>query len=912
MTVLHSPVPAMIRTFVLIIAFFVAPISWAAAQVAGPIEQELTLGVLAYRGLDEATIRWQPLADYLSEQVPGVHVHVRPLLRHEAEKVLDRGELQLLLVNPYDYAWLEASRGVTRIATLRPRNAGNAPPMFGAVVFQRADSPPLISLESLQDKRMAAAGADSFPFLMIQRELSELGHDPANFFKTMEHTGLPQSRVVDRVLSGQADAGIVRTGVLEELVAQGRLAPGAVRVLPATPNVAFRQAVSSRLYPEWPFSIAPSLDPAVARHILRALLDLESDSAVSIAADIDGWAPPMDYSGVTALMHELHLGPFAVPPDLALMSLLKRYWSWLFVILAAVLLMVVLIFLRSNRRLMLLTDRLDGTLEGLGDAVFRVDAKGQVSYMNPEAEALCGHLLRDVQGQSICEIMQLVDADTQRPLDGQLERISKGEDVAPLPQRVEVKNHARRVLSLKMNVLRDERGQTQGLVLALHDVTAITRLNEKLRWQAEHDPLTGLFNQRGLERALEEIGQEPLPPSSLYFALLDLDDFKAVNDQAGHAVGDEILHMVADVLLLWSRPGSLVARMSSDEFSILLRDLSLDEVMKELHTLVDQVGALRLHRNGKDYQVGASVGLVEFDRRMGGLEYHLGEADAACVQAKQQGGDRVHLHSPDDADIARHHADLAWVTRLREALHNDDFQLFGQLILPAAPGEEVHCEVLLRLEDGKGMAMPGDFIPAAERQRLMPRIDRRVVKRALELFAPMQDCAVLTINLSAQSVQDPLLGADLLSWFETFGVRPERVCFEITETAALDNLPLAIGLMKRLQTLGCRFALDDFGSGLLSFSMLRSLPVDYLKIDGKLIKEFRQDAVAEVMLGSILDLARLLNMHSIAEWVEDGVTRDILTDLGVNYLQGYGLHRPVPLADAFDDAGRFMTLPLPG
>ncbi|MEW6765754.1 MAG: EAL domain-containing protein [Pseudomonadota bacterium] len=896
---------AMIGTLFLVIAFFVsAPASMAEDEGQA---RELTLGVLAYRGLDEVRTRWQPLADYLGKHVPGITVRVQPLLRHEAEAGLDKGELHLVLVNPYDYAWLEASRGVSRIATLRPRGMGDVAPMFGAVVLVRADSPSE-SLEDLRGKKLVSPAPDSFPTLMIQRELHLLGHDPAHFFGAMEYTGLPQSRTVERVLGGGVDAGIVRTGVLEELVARGRVTPGAYRILPPPTPVTFSQPVSSRLYPEWPMAIASSIEPSLSRHILSALLTIEPDDPVAIAADIDGWAPPLDYSGVSGLMHDLKLGPFSDRKPLDPLTLLKLYWPWLAVLLAAVLSALMLTVLRSNRRLTRLTQRLDSTLDGLGDAVVRVDLKGLINYMNPEAEFLCGLPLHEAQGRPVCKVFVLLDAETLEPLEGRLLEVLRLGDAAGLPQRVEVINHVRHVLSLRVRLLRDERGQSEGMVLALHDITAITRLNEKLRWQAEHDPLTGLFNQRGLERAFLDMQAEGQGEPQAFLALLDLDDFKAVNDQGGHAAGDEMLRLVADVSLLWAPVDAMVVRMNSDEFVILLRGLPQQQAIDALHDLVEQIAALRLHRDGRDYQVGASVGIVRYDPAMGGLEQHVGEADAACVQAKAQGGDRVHLHHPDDEAIARHHADLAWVTRLRDALHHDAFQLYGQLILPVVPGDDIHCEVLLRLDDGQGLAMPGEFIPAAERQRLMPRIDRRVVRSALSRFAPMQDAAVLTINLSAQSVQDPLIGDDIVAWFESAGVRPERVCFEITETAALDNLPQATRLMQRLQGLGCRFALDDFGSGLLSFGMLRSLPVDYLKIDGKLVQEFRQDPVAEVMLGSILDLARLLNMHSIAEWVEDDETGAVLTEHGVNYLQGYGLHRPAPLDQAFVRASELAVV----
>jgi len=857
--------------------------------------------VLAYQLPEEVHARWQPLADYLSEHVPGVRVSVRPLMRHEAESGLERGELHLLLINPYDYAWLETSHGVTRIATLRPRGYGDLQPLFGAVVFQRADAPALQGLAALRGKRIAAVAPDAFPMLMVQREILALGHDPLDFFGSVDYTGLPHLNVVQQVLDGTAEAGIVRTGLLEELVAKGRIPAHALRIVPGPRPVAFRHASSTRLYPEWPLAIAPGLEPSVTHRILHALLEIEPESPVAIASGIEGWAPPLEYSEVTALMRDLQLGSFAPSSTPSLGDFLRAHWPVLGLSLAGVLLVMLLFSARSNRRLLHLAERLDTTLDGLGDAVVRLDAQGRVDYMNPVAEALCLQGLAQARGCSANSVLFLVDPDSGAPLGSALVEAARTGEVEDLPRRVEIRNHIRHVLSLGVRPLSREGGG--GLVLALHDITAITSLNDELRWQANHDPMTGLSNQRALERAFLEAVGRPAGDAGDMLALLDLDDFKAVNDQAGHAAGDALLRQMADVLRAWSPEGSLVARMAGDEFIVLLRQTTVEQGMGELQGLVERISDFRLHYDGRDFQVGASIGAVVIDRQAS-LEYHLIEADAACMQAKDQGGDRVQLHLPGDAAILRHHADLAWVTRLRDALNTDAFGLYGQLILPTHPSGEPHCEVLLRLQDGDTLAAPDSFIPAAERQRMMPRLDRWVVRQALALFAPLQDAAVLAVNLSAQSVQDPRLGDDLLRWFEATGVRPDRVCFEITETAALDNLEQAASLVRRLQELGCRFALDDFGSGLFSFGMLRSLPVDYLKIDGKLVRDFMDDAVAEVMLTTILELGQLLDMRTIAEWVEGDESREVLTQLDVDYLQGYALHRPAPLLEALAHAAQ--------
>jgi diguanylate cyclase (GGDEF)-like protein len=428
------------------------------------------------------------------------------------------------------------------------------------------------------------------------------------------------------------------------------------------------------------------------------------------------------------------------------------------------------------------------------------------------------------------------------------------------------------------------------------------RAQETLAYQARHDALTDLMNraefERRLERALADAREQGAAHCLLY---LDLDQFKVVNDTCGHTAGDELLKRLAGVLREQMRDHDTLARLGGDEFGVLLEGCGLDPARRIAEGLLATIKQFHFVWEGKNFSIGASIGLVPIDAHSESVADALRQADIACYAAKDHGRNRMHVFAPDDAELASRHGEMQWVARLTEAIEQNRFCLYRQTIaaLGNHAGRAPRWEFLLRLDDGRGgVIAPVTFIPAAERYNLMPAIDRWVVRAALAHLAVLTgDDAqgAFFINLSGASLSDAAFFDFLRAELEAQRILPGRVVFEITETAAITIFHDAVRFMRELRELGCRFALDDFGSGLSSFSYLRTLPVDYVKIDGQFVRAMHADPMARAIVRAANDIAHTVGLRTIAESVETGEEWRALAEIGVDYAQGYHIERPCPL-----------------
>jgi len=462
-----------------------------------------------------------------------------------------------------------------------------------------------------------------------------------------------------------------------------------------------------------------------------------------------------------------------------------------------------------------------------------------------------------------------------------------------------------RSIEVSVSPLRDQGGDLGGTVITLRDVSDLRGLTRQMSYQASHDPLTGLVNRREFERRLQEALEEAHGADQRHvFCYLDLDRFKAVNDESGHVAGDNMLREVAGLLKEAVRDSDTVGRLGGDEFGILLKGCPLEKARQIADDVVRAIGDFRFVWKDKIFNVGVSVGLIEVTRESSTLEDLVDAADSACYVAKKQGG-RVHVYSARDEAAARKSGEIHWLQSLQSALKDGRFELYAQPIVAvdskATAGPAL--EVLLRLrEDGGGTVTPSEFMGAAERYRLMPHVDRWVVQTAL---AALGNGAVrlapgrsLCINLSGQTLGDGAFLEFVVDCLDRTGVAPDRVCFEVTENSVITNIEHARRFIGVLHGMGCKFALDDFGRGLSSFSNLKNLQLDYLKIDGYFIRNLASDNVNQAMVTAMIKLARSLKFEVIAEHVEDMSSLDSARRMGVDFVQGYQVGRPAPLAPA--------------
>ena len=577
-----------------------------------------------------------------------------------------------------------------------------------------------------------------------------------------------------------------------------------------------------------------------------------------------------------------------------------------FIVALAVVVLVVRHSRRSDRALTQEKERAQVTLHSLSEAVIRADAHGVIEYLNPVAARLTGWSSDEARGMKLDQVFSMVKEDVCESKLDIVSRIFSGNQhsASSVDFVNAAKGGAQYCIEMTATPLLNDQGDLVGTVLVFRDVTEIRALARELTYQATHDPLTGLYNRREFERYLQGALAEARTRSVEYsLCYLDLDMFKAVNDTCGHLAGDELLRQLGLLLKQAVRKEDVIARVGGDEFAILLRQCSLERAEGITEQIRRTMKDFRFIWEDKTVDVGVSIGVVRLAADSGDTKDVFSAADVACRVAKEEGRNRVHVFRPNDLTVTRRQREIDWVQRIGRAISENQFLLYGQWIRPLASARKraSHCEVLIHMLDENGqVAGPSAFLPAAERYHLMPIIDRWVVQATFEALRGLPEDAArrlgcFNINLSGQTLCDAEFLSYVLKQFEKSGVAAERICFEITETAAVTNLSSALRLVSRLKDVGCRFALDDFGSGVSSFSYLKNIPVDYLKIDGTFVHNIPEDQTDMAMVSSINQVAHIMGIETIAEYVENDGIRAALETLGVDYGQGFALARPEPL-----------------
>ena len=447
------------------------------------------------------------------------------------------------------------------------------------------------------------------------------------------------------------------------------------------------------------------------------------------------------------------------------------------------------------------------------------------------------------------------------------------------------------------------RGTETLLLITCENISDSHRLGESVGYQSTHDELTGLANRKTLESRLQRVLESAHSEGSEHaLAILDIDQFRVINETFGHDAGDELLRQVARLLEATGRKRDTLARIGGDDFAWLLEDCSLREATLALETARAAVEACEFEWLGRRMPVSVSIGVVRIDRYCDSPLSALGMADAGCYAARDAGRNRVHVYEFDDEKVVSRHSQMRWVTRINEALREDRFELCLQRIMPllGEPEAGEHYEILIRMRDERGeLVMPGQFLPAAERYHLAGRIDRWVVGRTLEWLQAhpgvLDRLKLCAINLSGQSLGNDRMLAFILERLDRSGVPAQKLCFEVTETAAVADIMQATRFMNILRSRGCSFSLDDFGSGFSSFGYLKNLPVDILKIDGSFVRGIASSSVDLAMVKSINEMGHLLGKRTVAEFVEDETSLALLRSVKVDYAQGYAFGRPVPI-----------------
>ena len=558
------------------------------------------------------------------------------------------------------------------------------------------------------------------------------------------------------------------------------------------------------------------------------------------------------------------------------------------------------------------------TLESISEGVITTDNEGRIDYMNLAAETLIGTNRDDASGHRLGELFTLVDDADRRPLGDPVERCLAMRRRVNMGRRavlVTVDGEHEYSVELTASPVRGPSNSISGAVVVFHDVSELRGLTRKMSYQATHDPLTGLINRREFERRLDEAMDTAHSEEAVHMLFyMDLDRFKAVNDSCGHLAGDNMLREVAALIKEQVRDSDFVGRLGGDEFGALLIGCPIEKARQIANDICNAVADYRFVWKDKIFNIGISVGLVEISHASGTLQDVMSAADSACYMAKQSGRGQVHVYSARDEAVARERGDIQWLRHLQTALHEDSFELAVQPIIAmrgrAESGPAV--EVLIRLDDGLGRATgSAEFLRPAERYQMMPQIDRWVINATLAAIAGGEiklpghrSCA---INLSGQTLGDESFLGFVVDALDRSGVAPSSICLEVTEAAILSNVQHAQRFIEVLHGIGCEFSLDDFGSGLGSFSSLKHLPIDYLKIDGTYTRNLQTDLVNQEMVNAMIRLARTMEFQVVAEQVEHQDDFDWLREVGVDFVQGHFVEAPSLLGSGSTGSYRMLN-----
>ncbi|RTZ75111.1 MAG: histidine kinase [Gammaproteobacteria bacterium] len=532
------------------------------------------------------------------------------------------------------------------------------------------------------------------------------------------------------------------------------------------------------------------------------------------------------------------------------------------------------------------------------DCIVTIDADDRIIEFNPAAETTFGFKASQVIGKPMAELL-VPESLREQHREGLRRNVETGLSTI-LGTRIETTalRSDGTEFPVELAITRIRQEDRLLFTAFLRDITERRKLEERLQKQASEDDLTGLLNRHTFEAALKRalIDDRQFHHCLMY---LDLDRFKVVNDTSGHGAGDELLKQLADLLRSTVGERGILGRLGGDEFGLILQDCSLDGGQEVARELLEAVSNFRFYWEEKIFTLGMSIGVVSIDDHRSEASRLLSMADAACYRAKEEGRNRYYIYSSADQVLSHRKTELSWINRIESAFEEERFLLYQQPILPLQNGEENNgfFEVLLRMRDEEQqLVTPDKFLPAAERYNLMPTIDRWVVRHTLGwLCANLDYQGIVSINLSGASLTDTLFLTFLLDELETCAIPEGRICFEITETEAITNLSRARGFITELSEAGCHFALDDFGSGMSSYGYLKDLPVDFLKIDGRFVRNMDIDPVSLAMVRSIHEIGHLMGKRTIAEFVGHAAVLKTLQEIGVNFAQGFYLGEPAPL-----------------
>jgi diguanylate cyclase (GGDEF)-like protein/PAS domain S-box-containing protein len=882
------------------------------------------IGVLSFESKPDTASRWQPTANYLHVAVPQQHFEFVPLNYDELNAAVKSGDVDFVLTNPEHYVVL---RNVFRLSpmvtmtTLVDKKASNT---FGGVIFTRKELADIVNLVDVKGRRVAAVGLYSLGGFLAAADVFRHQHIDlrSSDVSSLTFTGTPHSKVVLEVMAGNAEVGIVRTGVLEQMAEQGKLDLSQVRVLNEQPLSLYPQRLSTELFAEWPVAAMPTTPPDLIKTVALALLNIPPDSSFAHAGNYYGFSPPANYAPVEELMRRLK-----VYPNVESMPLWKELWLnyseeieyfifFLFLVGAGASIYLWL----GNRKLRNLSALYQEAQAGLKvtAAAFEsqvgiivTDDKTRIVRANAAFTKMFGYTEPQLLGKSTSMLRSgVIQEGTLRQLWPVL--LDKGHWQGELSCR----HQSGEVLPcvVAITALHQDSDAATGFVGSFLDISIQKQAENQARQLAFFDPLTELPNRRlFIDRLQTEITQAVEKKELGALMFIDLDDFKVLNDTYGHTVGDQLLRLIATRLGRLAGSAALAARLGGDEFVVMLPGLGADEAGAQdkatnfawqIRRAILDPYELSTHSNESlegqflHYNISGSIGVALFGAKDEPVVEVLKRADVAMYQSKVAGKDTIRLYDPRVQSALGERVALS--TELNAALAQGQLLLHYQL-QTTTDSKPMGAECLLRwLHPVRGMVSPVEFIALAEDSGAIIGIGDWVIRQACATLTRWAtddrlDHLTLSVNVSPRQFTDVDFVLRVEKALRETGANPRRLCLEITEGIVLQDADQVIEKMRRLCTLGLSFSIDDFGTGYSSLSYLQRLPLRELKIDKTFVNDLATNTTSEAIVRAIIALGLGMNIDVLAEGVETEQQKERLTALGCDRMQGYLFARPMSL-----------------
>lgn len=860
----------------------------------------LRIGVLEFRGKEKALAEWQPHADYLAKRLAPRRFEIVPLSLAEFPPAIAGRRVDLLITNTGHYVELEAKNNVARIATMRIAGPHGPVDRFGGTVIARAERADLKGYGDLREQRLMVPDKSGFGGWQVHLpEARTAGIDLLNDTREIIEVK-NQEKVVEGVLAGQADAGFVRSDLIESMAAKGKIDLAALRVVGARSTPNYPYAHSTQLYPHWPFARLEHVSDDLTRDLLITLLELKPEDPAALAAGIYGWTLPHNYQSVHDLFLEFRLGPYADLP-VRLSDVMGIYGKLIIGTVAAIIALLLAALwsaLHANRALQRSRERMllaAGVFEHAQEGIIITDAQGIIVEVNDTFLGLTGYSRNEVIGRNPRFLAsgkqdQNFYKDLWRTLfeDGfwRGELLNKRKDGSFYVQQSSI------------SAVRSPAGKITHFIGLSSDISALKDSQLRLEQMAYFDALTGLPNRRMLsDRLHQAIAFAQRNGLLLAVCYLDLDGFKPINDTWGHAAGDRLLIETARRLSASVRGGDTVCRLGGDEFVVLLGGLQqLEECEIALERLREAICAPYLLAEG-EAMLSASIGVTVFPMDNADADTLIRHADQSMYASKQNGRNR---HTIYDAE----HDRLSEVRResqedILQAFERDELLLHFQPKVNMRTGEVIGAEALVRWQHPeRGLLQPAEFIPVIDFVGLQTELGEWVMQAALQqieswLAAGLR--VVVSVNIAAQQLQAASFIEVLRGMLARHpAVPPELLELEILETAALDDLTQVSGVIDVCRTLGIQFAIDDFGTGYSSLTYLKQLHAGTLKIDQTFVRDMLDDPDDLAIVDGVIGLAAAFRREVVAEGVETLAHGRMLMQLGCEVAQGYGIARPMP------------------